>query len=896
VFPNFSWPVLFLMLVQMVGCGGGGGGDNDAAGPIPVFIQLSPVNPEMVLGTTVSIKATAVYADNSRADVTDQVTWSLADDGDVVFISNNSIDKGRAYSLSVGSAAVVAELAGKRASTNIVVSKAQLLSLELSEQDVRLPNGTTKVLTVMGQYSNDSRLDVTGLATWSTADAATATVTAGEVATLESLAIGDTELHVTLDGISTNTSVSVTTALLQTLTIEPFQSRLGVGLTTTLSVLAGFSDGSFEHVSDQVRWASSDGSVAAVSNVVGAVGDVTARSTGDTTLTATLQSISASAVLTVTDAVLQEIMLSPSTVSLAKGTSKRLIATGLYSDNSANDITAQVVWSASSSSILDVANVAGSAGLVTALATGEAEITAALAGQVGRINVQVRTAELVSINVTPLSPVIAAGTRLQLGAVGNYSDGATQDLTHLVGWRSANTGIVSVTNAVANAAARSGTSGGLVSANGKGNTTVFANYASVSGSVTLTITDAALTTIAIDQDNVSVAKGSMTSLSATASFSDGSTQDYTRELIWQSSAPTIATISNADNTEGQVTALTSGTATITALLPGTMIDSISIMLTVTDAVLETITVLPQNALISNNTTLQFSATGHFSDGSEQDVTQQLSWVSSDSTRVAISNAKGARGLATGVISEGVDSSVTITARYDAGEALLQGDANVTVSFVPEKPVSLTINASPNVLLGNNSDTSNLNIVVKAAGSGAVVNDGTILDLDILQGDVTLDSSSISTVGGVAVAVLSNAQEGLLVLRVTVNETQISNIVSILVVSSFEESVLDVSTAIYTVENNIIKAGAKFIFYITNNSNREFQLNKYEFLNGNEVVGVPETRAENLNNNRLPGGATVGIVANLSGDLVDNGTSSRFTLVDPATGLEFTLSTTYNIVP
>jgi len=902
------YALLLLILTQIVSCGGGGGGSSsngDTAGPTPVFIQLSPVNPQIALGTTVSIKATAVYADNSRADVTEQVTWTLAGGGEFVFINNASGDKGRAYSLRVGSASVVATLSGKQASTNVVVERAQLLSLELSARDVQLPIGTKKTVTVMARYSNDIRQDVTWLATWSTTDALTATVNSGDVVTVEGVAVGETELTATLDGISTRTGISVTSATLQSLTIEPFQPRLSVGLHIVLDVFARYSDGTFERVSDQVSWASSNVSLASVSNDAASIGDVTANSTGNVTLTASLQGISASTEMTITDAVLEDIMVSPSPVSMAKGTRQPLSATGFYSDNSVKDITTQVIWSTSDGSIVDVANAAGTAGLVSALEIGDSQVHASLNGVDGHVNVTVNEAALLSINITPLSPVIAAGARLQLSAIGNYSDGATQVLTQLVGWNSNNTDVATVTNAIANPPLGAKTSEGLVVANVAGNATISANYAGVSGSVALTVTDAALTSIDIDQNDLSLARGTAASLSATAHFSDGSTLDYTQQLTWESSAPTIAQVSNTANNKARVEAFNNGTSTITASLTAGFVNADSITLMVTDAVLDTITVSPQNAAITNNTTLQFSATGHFSDGTEQDMTQQVSWESSNSTLVAMSNAIGSRGLASGVIIDGAASNdVTITAHYVDDTALVQASANLSVSFVPEKPISLVVSASPNVLLSNDTDASELTISVRAAAENATVDDGTILDVEILQGGAVLGSSSVSTFGGIAIVSLSDAQAGLLVLRVTLNGTQISNTVSVLVVSSFEEAVLDVSRAIATVdiegegEDRVvrIRAGSKFLFYITNNSNRDFDLKKYEFLNGGVVVGVPETNPENLNEGKLPGGATVGIVAVLTDDLVDMGTSSRFTLVDPVSGVEFTMSTTYSVVP
>ncbi len=64
--------------------------------------------------------------------------------------------------------------------------------------------------------------------------------------------------------------------------------------------------------------------------------------------------------------------------------------------------------------------------------------------------------------------------------------------------------------------------------------------------------------------------------------------------------------------------------------------------------LTAITVAPLNQSVPVNGTLQFTATGHYSDGSTQDITTGVTWTSSDTTIATISNASGSNGLATGV--------------------------------------------------------------------------------------------------------------------------------------------------------------------------------------------------------------------------------------------------------
>lgn len=64
------------------------------------------------------------------------------------------------------------------------------------------------------------------------------------------------------------------------------------------------------------------------------------------------------------------------------------------------------------------------------------------------------------------------------------------------------------------------------------------------------------------------------------------------------------------------------------------------------AVLRTISITPSDPLgINSGRQLQFSARGHFSDNSVQDLTTMVAWTSSDTSIATISNASDSKGQA-----------------------------------------------------------------------------------------------------------------------------------------------------------------------------------------------------------------------------------------------------------
>ncbi len=107
---------------------------------------------------------------------------------------------------------------------------------------------------------------------------------------------------------------------------------------------------------------------------------------------------------------------------------------------------------------------------------------------------------------------------------------------------------------------------GVATGVGVGATTIAATLQGLVGTTTLTVTPAVLVSIAVTPTNPPIALGTRQQFAATGMFSDLMTQDLTTAVTWQSSAPTVATISNAAGSRGLATSVGLGTTTISATL------------------------------------------------------------------------------------------------------------------------------------------------------------------------------------------------------------------------------------------------------------------------------------------------------------------------------------------
>jgi hypothetical protein len=320
---------------------------------------------------------------------------------------------------------------------------------------------------------------------------------------------------------------------------------------------------------------------------------------------------------------------------------------------------------------------------------------------------------LVSISLSPTGPTVPLDAAQQFIATGTFSDSSTEQLASVT-WSSSDAAVVSITDDASNL--------GAAYALGTGAATVSACAGAVCGSTTLTVGSAALVSIAITPATGTVPAGRPLQFYATGTYTDGSTQDLSSLVTWSSSAPSVATI----NAAGLASGLIVGSTTITAA-SGTVQGTA--MLTVTSPVLASVAVTPANASIAAGETQQFTATGTYSDGSVQNLTNAATWTSSGPAIASVSPSGAAVALAVG------------TATISATAGSFTGTASLTVT----PPVVIGLNVVPATLSMVLGSSRQLQAI-------ATLSDGTTQDM---TGTVAWSSTdpNIATVssGGLASA-------------------------------------------------------------------------------------------------------------------------------------------------
>lgn len=589
-------------------------------------------------GTSAQLVATGRYSDGTQQDVTSLLTWT-SDNPAAVTVSDAVGSKGLVTAVGRGSARITGRYGDRSAVTSIRVGDALIVAIAITPAAPHIASGTTIQLTATATLSDGTTQDVTTMATWSSQSAQVAAVVSGggRSGLLTGLTPGKAVIRATAAELTGSVVLGVTDATLVSLAVSPVNPTLASGSKQQLIAIGTFSDSSTQDLSGAVSWSSSDGSVAMVTDAPASRGLCSALTRGVATLTAAFAGQSGSTLVTVTDATLVGIGVTPPAAVLARGTSQQLTATGIYSDGTTLDITTAVAWAASNDRAISISNLAGSQGWSAALAPGSSAITATLSGKTGTATLVVTDQPLVAIAVAGGSGAIAKGTTQQFVATGLYADGSAQDLSADVTWAASDSAVLFISNA-------SG-SRGLGAGAAKGTVMVTATFDTVRGGIPFAVSDATLGSLTITPGSAALASGTTAQLTAIGLYSDGTRQDLTSQVCWTASDKTVAQISNVSGRRGVLTAVGKGSAELSASLFGVMGSG---AVTVTDATLVALAISPRAMTLALGAEQQFVAMGTFSDGSSQDLTGAATWSSSVPAVAAISNAADSKGVATSV--------------------------------------------------------------------------------------------------------------------------------------------------------------------------------------------------------------------------------------------------------
>jgi len=631
------------------------------------LISVTPDPASIAVGLNQQFTATGHYSDDTESDITASAIWVSSDPGTATIQTTGDSYPGLATGVAAGGSVNITASLGDVTSQQAVLSvtEEELVSIEVTPESESIALGYDLQFTATGIYSDESREDITAVASWISDDIETVTIqTAGDGNPGLAQSIdtgGPVGISASYAGVeSAPASLTVTSVIMESITVDPDEITIVVGSDVQFSATAHYSDGSTIDWTSSVDWFSSDLSVATI-QTSGETSPGLALGVsegGPINISASVGPVSSEwSLLTVTAEELVSIEVQPDPASLALGQILQFTATGHYTDSSTGNITAIVDWVCSDVGIASIQTVGdASPGLAQGVAVGgPVNITASL-GEVSsdQVPLTVTHTVLESIEVTPDPARLTVGLERQFTATGHYSDGSTDDITASANWVSSDTGVATIQTA-------GDTKPGLAQGVAVGGPIeIRASLDDVTSlPVELTVDTNVLVEITLSPDDAIISVGQDVQFTATGHYSDESTEDITSSASWLSSDTGIVTIQDhGDSDPGLARGMSiGGPVEITATHDGVTSDPAPVTVTTRD--LESISLVPIQAGVPLGGDIQFLATGHYSDESEDDITASANWVSSDISTASIQTAGEADpGLASGV---SVGGPVSITA-------------------------------------------------------------------------------------------------------------------------------------------------------------------------------------------------------------------------------------------
>jgi trimeric autotransporter adhesin len=418
--------------------------------PEPLSLEVSPPRLRLTVGEQQALHAIVHYTDGSTEDVTREAAWRSQDPS--IAAVSSADRKGVVTGTGAGTTRVTAVYRERlSASARVQVVEPVLLSIEIIPATAEVAAGLTRRFTAIGVYDDESSLDITDRARWSSSNEAVAAIVPGEdQGLIEGVTPGTATISAALDGVAGNAAVTVTAPLVVSVDIGPASARIHVGDEQEFVAIARLSDGSARAVTDEVTWTSSNAAVATISNQSGTEGVALGLMTGTTQIQGYYPGVMPQlATLEVVPPPVTAIVVTPTNSSVPEASEVFYTATAFFANSTQLDVTGVVTWASSSPEVASISN-AQDKGVATALAAGTTIISATLAGLTGQTGLTVTAA----CSGRPDSVLIVddltvrVGAKAQLAVTGVYPDGCMQDLTHdsATVWKSSDDDVFTVGN------------------------------------------------------------------------------------------------------------------------------------------------------------------------------------------------------------------------------------------------------------------------------------------------------------------------------------------------------------------------------------------------------------------------------------------------------------------
>ncbi|WP_440115712.1 Ig-like domain-containing protein [Paenibacillus sp. QZ-Y1] len=346
------------------------------------------------------------------------------------------------------------------ASSFALAATGDVTSIEITNNSPqKMSVSETTALQVMAVIEGfDNKQDVTEGVTWSTSNAAVATIAKGKI---KAIAAGEATVYAQVNGVKTQLRVQVQDKI-KSITASPKSYNFVKGSEGALpKVSIKRANGKEEDVTSEIVW-----SVSSTSAVLES-GKIKGITPGRVLLQGKYGSVTVKVPVAITDEI-TKVEVTPAVMQLNIKKSKALKVMGTYANGKTINLSKQVTWSSSNNNVAIVKN-----GTVKTLTEGQATLTGTYQNQT--IKAEVTVVPLLKKLITGQKKlVLSPKASTTLSVMARYDTGKTTIVTDSAVWSSTKPSVATVT-------------GGKIVAVGKGKTSITAKWGNKKVTIPVTV-------------------------------------------------------------------------------------------------------------------------------------------------------------------------------------------------------------------------------------------------------------------------------------------------------------------------------------------------------------------------------------------------------------------------
>lgn len=679
--------------------------------------------------------------------VLDQVGNAMRD-RKVVWASENTAvatvsQSGVVTGVASGTVQIAASSGGKSTNAAITVTARPVTLVRITPGSATI--SVTGSVTLHAEALDASGAPVPGRpVVWTSSNETIAVVGGGGV--VAGIAAGTVTITATIDGQAGTAAVTVAPQPVASVSVSPASDTITVGRRVTFRATP-LDANNLPLAGRAILWTSSDPAIATVSSV----GEVVGLGVGAARIRATVEGKFAEGAIVVQPVPVATVTIAPSNPTMSVG--QTLGMTAIMRDAAGNVLTRDVTWASTNPS---VATINANTGMLTAVASGTASVTASVIGDPasGSTTITVSVVQVARVDIAPTTVTLSPGQTSQFTATAYDANTPPNVLVGAISWRTNNSAVATVTTS------------GLVTAVGSGSTTILATAGGVTGTAVVTVASVPVGSVTVTPSAPNMFPGDVLTLTATARDAGGNVVPG-RPATWVSSNTSAATVVAAT---GVVTAVATGTATITATVDGV---SGSASVAINAMPVASVTLAPTSTSLFQGQQTGFIATAR--DASGNVISRPMTWATTNATVISVTQG----GIVT-AIGPGTAGVIAMAVGAGAGSTNVGDTASVAVTLVPVASMAI----SPKSLSLSTGQPQQITVQLLDSAGGSLSQAGR--SISFLSRDPAIATVSASgQVGGVAtgttrVVVSTPGANTTLIDSVSVTVTAASSILSLAV--------------------------------------------------------------------------------------------------------------------